>query len=84
MPLSCNSAIQLLDNYLWSFINHYYSMLFPENIDSNLSVDKTALIDGEFYTIIINKVAKGRKGAFFVMLQGTRPENIILILKKNP
>nr|WP_245868060.1 transposase [Labilibaculum filiforme] len=59
-------------------------MIFPENIGPNLSIDETALTNGELYTIITNKAAKGQKGALVAMIQGTRSENIISILKKIP
>ena len=38
-------------------------LIFPQNIGANLSIDETALSDGELYTIVTNKVAKGKKGA---------------------
>lgn len=59
-------------------------MIFPENIGEKLSIDETALSNGELYTIITNKAAKGQKGALVAMMQGTRSENIIDILKKIP
>lgn len=57
-------------------------LLFPENIGSHLSIDETALSNGELYTIITNKAAKGRKGALVAIIKGTKSEDIIAILKK--
>ena len=75
----------LSDFNQWDQKSHAHKwMLFPENIGPNLSIDETALTNGELYTIITNKVAKGRKGALVAMIQGTRSENIISILKKIP
>jgi hypothetical protein len=34
---------------------------FPENIGKRLSIDETALSNGELYTILTNKAAKERK-----------------------
>jgi hypothetical protein len=36
---------------------------FPENIGKRLSIDETSLSNGELYTILTNKAAKGKKGA---------------------
>ena len=38
--------------------------LYPENIGENLSLDETCLSNGDVYTILTNKAAKGRKGGF--------------------
>jgi len=59
-------------------------MLFPDNTGKHLSIDETALSNGELYTIITNKAAKGKKGALVAIIQGTSSENIISILKKIP
>ena len=59
-------------------------MLFVENVSPRLSIDETALSNGELYTIVTNKEAKGRKGAIVAMIKGTVSENIISVLKKIP
>ena len=59
-------------------------MLFPDNIGERLSLDETSLSNGELYTILTNKSAKGRKGAIVAMIKGTKAEYIIEILKKIP
>jgi len=56
-------------------------ILFPENIGPNLSIDETALTNGELYTIITNKAGKGRKGTLVAMVEGTTSEKIIKVLK---
>nr|WP_262920334.1 hypothetical protein [Parabacteroides sp. FAFU027] len=40
-----------------------------------MSIDETSLFNGELYTILTNKAAKGRKGAFVVMIKGQYPYN---------
>jgi transposase len=45
-------------------------LLYPENTGSHLSIDKTSLSNGELYTIITNKAAKGRKGSLVAMVKG--------------
>lgn len=59
-------------------------MLFPENIGSHLSIDETSLSNGELYTVLTNKAAKGRKGALVAMIEGTQSDNIVKILKLIP
>ena len=44
-------------------------MLFADNIGPSLSIDETALSNGELYTIITNKEAKGGKKAIVAMLK---------------
>lgn len=59
-------------------------MLFSKNVSPRLSIDETALSNGELYTIVTNKEAKGRKGAIVAMIKGTVAEDIITVLKKIP
>jgi transposase len=59
-------------------------MLFTKNVSPYLSIDETALSNGELYTIVTNKGAKGRKGAIVAMIKGTVAEDIITVLKKIP
>jgi len=49
-----------------------------------LSIDETALSNGELYTIVTNKEAKGKKGSLVAIIEGTKSSNIIKILKKIP
>lgn len=57
-------------------------LLFPENMGEYLSIDETSLSQGELYTILTNKSAKGRKGALIAMIKGTESDKIIDILLK--
>jgi transposase len=59
-------------------------MLFSHNLSPYLSIDETALSNGELYTIVTNKAAKGRKGAIVAMIKGTVAEDIIAVLKRIP
>lgn len=49
-----------------------------------LSIDERAFTNGELYTIVTNKAAKGKKGALIAMVKGTKAENVIRILLKIP
>jgi transposase len=59
-------------------------LLFFENIGEYLSIDETAFTNGELYTIVTNKAAKGKKGALVAMVKGTKAETVIRILLKIP
>ena len=59
-------------------------LLFSENLGSHLSLDETAFSNGDLYTILTNKKAKGKKGAIVAMVKGTKAETVIKILHKIP
>lgn len=59
-------------------------VLFPENIGPHLSIDETALTNGELYTIVTNKAGKGRKGSLVAMIAGTQAQKVIEVLEKIP
>jgi len=59
-------------------------MVFTKNVSTALSIDETALSNGELYTIVTSKAAKGRKGTIVAMIKGTVAEDIIEVLKKIP
>lgn len=59
-------------------------ILFPQNIGTHLSIDETALSQGELYTVITNKAAKGKKGSLVAMIKGTDSEIVNDILKQIP
>jgi transposase len=59
-------------------------MLYPNNTGVHLSIDETALSNGELYTIVTNKAAKGRNGALIAMIKGTQADTVIEVLKKIP
>jgi len=59
-------------------------LLFPENIGDRLSIDETAVSNGELYTIITNKAAHGKKGSLVGIVAGTKACEIIAVLEKIP
>ena len=59
-------------------------MLFPQNLGKSLSIDETALSNGELYTILTNKAAKGRKGSLVAMVKGTQAQDIMQVLNRLP
>ena len=59
-------------------------LLFPKNIGLNLSIDEVAVTNGELYTIITNKAAKGGKGALIAIVAGTKAKDVSFVLAKIP
>jgi transposase len=57
-------------------------LLFPQNMGKKLSIDETSLSNGELYTIVTNKAAKGRKGAIIAIIKGTDSKTVTEILMK--
>ncbi len=50
-----------------------------------MAIDETGLVNGELYTIVLNKDARGRKGSIAAMIKGTRGKNIAdAIVKEVP
>jgi transposase len=69
----------------WNQLEHADTwILFSENLGMNLSIDETALTNGELYTIITNKEAKGGKGALIAIVAGTKSSDIIRVLLRIP
>lgn len=48
------------------------AFVFAENFGADMAIDETGLIDGDLYTIVINKKAKGKKGALAAIIKGTK------------
>ena len=57
-------------------------LLFPDNIGPYLSIDETSLANGELYTILTNKAAKGKQGAIVAIVEGTKAEEVITVIKR--
>jgi transposase len=57
-------------------------LVFENNIGPYLSIDETSLSQGELYTIVTNKEARGKKGALVTIVKGTESERIIEVLQK--
>ena len=73
------------DYHQWDQKSHAERwLLYQKNIGSFLSIDETSLSNGELYTIITNKAAKGRKGAIVAMVKGTKADDIIAVLQRLP
>lgn len=75
----------LSDFHCWDQKSHAQEyILFPKNISYHLSIDETALSQGELYTILTNKKGHGKKGTVAAIIKGTKAEDIITVLKAIP
>ncbi|WP_220762316.1 transposase, partial [Flavobacterium sp. UMI-01] len=52
-------------------------IIYPNNMGTHLSIDEVALSQGELYTIVTNKKAKGKKGSLVAIVAGTKTELVI-------
>lgn len=59
-------------------------ILFPDNLGTHLSIDETSLSQGELYTVVTNKAAKGKKGSLVAMIKGTDSGKVSTILRQLP
>ena len=59
-------------------------LVFPENLGEYHAIDETTLSNGELYTIIINKAAKGKKKSIVAIVAGTRSEDVIQAVSEIP
>jgi transposase len=57
-------------------------LLFPQNIGAHLSIDETALSNGELYTLVTNKKAHGKKGALLACVRGTKTADVTAVLSR--
>jgi len=57
-------------------------LLFGKNLGKHLSLDETSLSNGELYTILTNKNAKGKKGVIVAIVKGTKAQNVISVINK--
>lgn len=57
-------------------------LLFSKNIGKKLSLDEVSISNGELYTVLTNKEAKGGKGALVAIIKGTKTTDIRFVLDK--
>ena len=69
----------------WEQLEHAEEyMLFPNNFGKDMSLDETSLSNGEVYTILTNKAARGGKGALAAMVHGVASDTVSNILRMVP
>lgn len=73
------------DYHQWNQKKHVEKwMIFPENMGSSLSIDETAISNGDLYTIVTNKNGRGKKGTIVAMIEGTKAEDVIKVISRIP
>lgn len=60
------------------------TLVYPENFGPRMSIDETSLQNGELYTIVTNKDAKGKKGILAALIKGTKASVVIEALSAVP
>lgn len=56
--------------------------VFPQNIGPHLSIDETSLSNGELYTIVTNRDARGRKNSLVAIVAGTDSDTVLHALRQ--
>lgn len=75
----------LSDYRNWDQLEHAEDwIVFSENMGTHLSIDETALSNGDLYTIVTNKAAKEKKGALVAMAKGTKSDIVVEALNNIP
>lgn len=74
---------KLSDYKDWNQKSHAEDYLvYPKNIGYSLSIDETAMSNGELYTILTNKAKRGKKGSIVGIFKGTQAKVIVKIIKE--
>lgn len=74
----------LSDYSTWDQKEHAQKWLvFPENIGTHISIDETSVSNGELYTIITNKAARGQKGSIIAIIEGVSSEVVIQVIEEH-
>lgn len=80
--LSQQYKLHLSNFTSWDQLSHASEyVVFPENISHSVSMDEVCLSQGELYTIVTSKSAKGKKGALVAIVKGTKSDFVIEKLK---
>lgn len=74
----------LSDYGTWDQKEHAQKWLvFPQNMGTHISIDETSVSNGELYTIITNKAAKGQKGSVIAIIEGVSSEVVIQVIENH-
>jgi transposase len=57
-------------------------LLFPGNMGESLCIDETAPSNGELYTVVTNRAARGRKGTLVAIVKGVSADNVCRVLQR--
>ena len=69
---------EILSGYRnWSEYGHADEWLvFPQNIGESICIDETAPSNGELYTLVTNRAARGEKGTIIAIIQGVSADKV--------
>ena len=69
---------EILSGYRsWSEYDHADEWLvFPQNIGESICIDETAPSNGELYTLVTNRAARGGKGTIIAIIQGVSADKV--------
>ena len=68
---------------VWDQLEHADEwLLFPENIGESLCIDETAPSNGELYTVVTNRAARGGKGSLVAVVKGVRSDTVTSVLMR--
>ena len=76
---------KISDFKAWRYKTHAKEyLIYPNNVSEQLSIDETAFTNGELYTIVTNKQAKGKKGCIVAIVKGVKVDQVTDCLKLIP
>ena len=80
--LSRQYKIKISDFKEWKSKAHAKEyLIYPKNISEQLSIDETAFTNGDLYTIVTSKQAKGKKGCVIAIVKGVKVDQVTRCLK---
>lgn len=69
----------------WKGKNHAEDyLIYPKNLSKHLSIDETAFTNGDLYTIVTSKQAKGKKGSIVAIVKGVQADQVSKCIKLIP
>lgn len=89
MRLNCRTLEKqykenLSDFREWEERENVKALVYSENFGSRMSIDETSLHNGEVYTILTNRAAKGKKGILAGIIKGTKSKEVVEALRQAP
>jgi len=62
----------------WALAQYLHQwIIYPENIETHLSIDEVALSQGKLYTILTNKKFQGKNGSIVAIVARTKVDQVI-------
>ena len=67
----------------WEQLSHADQwIIFPENIGVSICIDKTALSNGELYTILTNRSCRAGKGTLIAIVKGVSADKVTEVIMR--